>query len=245
MQETNNPVGKLLGYMSKASAVHGSALTITAWSEALGCRENDSRSMVKGLAMLMDLSITAKKAIEDYVPGDKTLFLPPFSRIDKILSTHQPNEQWQSHKNQLDAATMSALQFGDYALSLSYPAAIPEKSAGISDFIERLGSLLDECLESDLSPEIKKLFVRHLEAIRKSLLDYRLGGTTDLEGVVDQAIGSMHRHIVAIENESKGGVNIARKVFETLANANELITFSQNVLLLSGPIAATLLPIIK
>ncbi|WP_339483162.1 hypothetical protein [Pseudomonas sivasensis] len=245
MQEANNPVGKLLGYMNKAVEIPGDVITADAWASILGCKLDDSRSLVRGLGMMMDLSVTARKAIEEYVPGDKTLFLPPFARIDRILSNHAPNQQWKSHKAQLDADTMSALRFGNYALGLSYPAANAEKSAEISDFIERLGSLLEECLKSDLSPEIKKLFVRHLEGIRTALLDYKLGGTSDLGEVVDTAIGSMHRHASAIEGESKGGLAIARKVFDAIANANEVITFSQSLILLSAPVALNLLPLIK
>ena len=195
--------------------------------------------------MLMDLSVTARDAVDDYVPGDKTLFLPPFSRIDKILSSHSPNKQWQTYKSYLDADTMSALKFGNYALSLSYPGANPKKSEEISVFIQRLEGLLAECMKSDLSNEIKMLFIRHLESIRMALIEYQCGGTADLVGVVDTAIGSMHRHAKSIESESAEGLTFAKKVFDAIANVNEIVTFTQSLLSLSGPVALNLLPLIK
>lgn len=244
MQEANNPVGKLLAYITKALEVPGEVATFQAWPMILGCDADDSRSTVQGLLMLMELSATAKKAIIDYVPGDKTLFLPPFDRIDVVLGGHEPAQAWKKYKMYLDPATMSALQFGNYALGLAYPAASTETSTKISDFIKKLELLLSECLDSDLTQEIKQLFIRHLEVIRKSLLEYQVGGTADLEAVLDQAIGSMHRHVGAIEAQSKDGLSIAKRVFETIANVNEMITFSQSALLLVAPAAAALLPLL-
>jgi len=244
VQEVNNPVGKLLGYMVSAAEIPGNALTLDAWCKVLGCAQDDPRSMVNGLTMLMDLSVTARNAVETYVPGDKTLFLAPFNRIDQLLSSYLLHQQWNSSRNLLDAETMSALRFGNHALGLSYPAAQTDKSTQISDFTKKLDSLLAQCLESDLTPEIKKLFIRHLEAIRKSLLDYQVGGTAELEAVVDQAVGAMHRHLGAIETQSEEGLKIAGIVFDTIAKVNELITFSQSLLLLA-PAATALLPLLK
>jgi hypothetical protein len=245
MQEANNPVGKLLGYITKALEIPGNVATFQVWPKVLDCDQDDSRSTVQGLFMLMELSATAKKAIIDYVPGDKTLFLPPFDRVDIILGGHQPNQEWQTYKNYLDPATVSALQFGNYALGLAYPTASTETSAKISEFTRKLELLLSECLDSDLTQEIKCLFIRHLEAIRKSLLEYQVGGTADLEAVLDQAIGSMHRHVGAIEAQSENGLSIAKRVFETIANANEMITFSQSVLALAAPATMMLLPFLR
>lgn len=245
MQEAKNPVGKLLGYMEKAVEAPGNIFTSQAWAQVFSCKPDDSRSVVRGLAMLMDLSVTSRRAIEQYVPGDKALFLAPFPRIDKLLSNHSFTDQWQTHKPMLDAVSMSALKFGDYALTQAYPAANPEKSAEIAAFLQRLEDLVNECLKSELSHDVQKLFIRHLEAIRKALLDYHLGGTADLESVVDQAIGSMHRHAEVIGGESEKGLAIARRVFEAIAGVNELVTFSQSVLLISAPLAVNLLPLLR
>ncbi|MNI58737.1 hypothetical protein D3C73_1138620 [compost metagenome] len=195
--------------------------------------------------MLMDLCDSAEAAIREFVPGDQSLFLPPFARINQLLSNHVPNKQWQGYKVLLDATTMTALKFGNYSLGLAYPAAKPETSARIADFIEKLDDLLAECLESDLTDQIKKLFIHHLEAIRKSLLDYRVGAPAELTVVVDQAVGAMHRHLTSIEEQPAGALETAKKVFSAIATANEVITFTQTALLLSAPVAAMLLPHLK
>lgn len=242
MEEANNPVGRLLGYMEKALEIPGETSTHDAWATIIGCGPKDSRSMVRGLSMLMDLCESAEEAIRKYIPGDQTLFLPPFERINRILSNHMPNTQWQGCKQMLDATTMTALKFGNYSLGLAYPAAKEEISTRIVEFIEKLDALLAECLDSDLTNEIKNLFIHHLEAIRKSLLDYRVGAPTQLEVVVDQAVGAMHRHLTAIQEQPVGALETAKKVFSAVATANEVITFTQNALLLAAPVTAVLLP---
>ncbi|OUM08763.1 hypothetical protein BW686_01980 [Pseudomonas syringae] len=244
-ENTNNPVGKLLGYMTKAADLSGNISSLYAWATVLGCKPNEPRLLVQGLGMLMELSVTARNAIETYVKGDKSPYLSPFKNIDKLLSTCSLDTPWQQYKSLLNVETMSALKFGDLALRLEFPAAQPENAAKIAELVEKLSTLLSECLKSDLNSDVKKLFVKHLEAIRKSLLDYMTGGTADLEGTVDEAIASIHRHSDLIGKSSEKGMSVVKRMVDAIGKANELVTFSQSLILVSGPTALALLPFLQ
>lgn len=240
-----NPVGKLLEYLEKAVNIEPMTSTLEVWAKVLDCPADDSGTIARGIVMLLDLTDSAQRAIQEYLPGNKTLYLKPYPKIISILTNYSPFQPWQLYRSKLDAEVMTALRFGSLNLGLLYPTSDPEKSLAFSEFTERLHSLLGDCLDSDLPEDLKRLFVRHLEAIRDALIEYQLGGTADIEAVVDQAIGSMHRNAKVFEALSERGLGFVRNVFDTIAGVNELITFSQSLVLLSGPAGLAMLPLLK
>lgn len=239
-----NPLGRILALVDRFRMVPSTTTATEGWANIFQCESASITSISYELQKFVELTAAARQAIQTHIRGNHTLYLAPLDRIEKMLSTVSFNHQWNAYNNYIDAETLTALRFGDDLLKQTYPAASPGAFQQISDYIARLDDLLRECLDSELSPEIKKLFIKHLEAIRAALLEYRVGGPDEVEATLDRALGSVMRHADQIKEEPSSTAQLVKKFVETISTFNELVSFTQNMVSFS-PVAVSLLSHLK
>lgn len=246
MDEIQNPFHRLHEQLSTARGLSANSATIDVWASVFQCDASNSALLVKGLSALMDLVSESRTAAERFIPGDKTRFLVPLDRVDDLLRTQHLAKPWAQFKPYLDDGTMVALDFGVYAMSQYYPGASAEGSEQIRDFVQKLDDLLEECLKSDLSPELKKLFLKHLESLRAALMKFRVEGVKGLEDAMDTIIGSIHRNSGPITAEPESEKAIIQKFFDVLGKVNDLISGYQTAAQIAAPaVTALLLPVLN
>ncbi|MGY4815070.1 hypothetical protein ACVNP3_03900 [Pseudomonas chlororaphis subsp. piscium] len=245
MNESNNPVGKLLRYVEEAVKIDGSVMACDGWARVLGCKGSDTLAIARGISDLYELVEASRKAIKENVKGDLAIYLAPLTNVHGMLTTCALNNQWQVCKQHLNVATIQGLVFGNHTLCNYYPAADSETQQKILAFTQQLEELLKECLESDLSEDLKALFTKHLEAIRSGLLNYLVGGPDKLEELTDQAVGAISRNLPAIEKASPEGKGVAKKIIESISFVNQVITKTQELATLASPVVEKLLPLIS
>ncbi|MNJ57615.1 hypothetical protein D3C77_532110 [compost metagenome] len=114
------------------------------------------------------------------------------------------------------------------------------------DFIEKLDTLLRDCLNSNLPETLQKLFQSNLESLRRALISYKISGIQGIEDEVDRVVGAMTRHSSEIrdqtEETSKGFMN---SFFELVGNINESIQLAETAAKLSGPAIVAFLPMLQ
>lgn len=246
MDDIQNPFQRLHEQLSTARDLPGSFSTIDVWASVFKCDSSNSALLVKGLSTLMDLVSDSRAAAERFIPGDKTRFLVPLDQIDDLLQNQHLALPWSQFKPYLNDGTMVALDFGVYAMSLYYPGASAEGSEQIREFVQKLDELLEECLKSELSPELKKLFLKHLESLRTALMKFRIEGITELEDAVETIIGSIHRNSGPIKSEPQAERVIIQKFFDVLGKVNDMISGYQTAAQIAAPtVTALLLPLIS
>jgi len=244
MEDTQNPFRRLHDLLSIAREKPPHIITLDVWAGVFNFKPSDMPGLVKSLSLLMGIVDEARTAAERFIPGDKTRFLVPLDRIDALIANQNLTSQWGAYKTYLDDGTMIALDFGIYAMSQYFPGAPPESAQQIRDFIEKLDTLLEECLSSELTPEIKKLFTRHLESLRAALLAYRVDGLAGLEAVLDNIVGSLHRNSGPITAEPAAGREFIKSFFDVLGKVNDMVSGCQTATQLAGPaMAALFLPL--
>lgn len=241
MEEIKNPIAELTDILSAMREPHETTSTVDVLAIAFKCKANDLPSIVEGLSSVIQLVKDSKEAAEKFIPGENTRFIQPLEHINKMLGNMNLANSWASSKAYLDPTTMSALDFGGYALSQFYPAAKPENIIKIREFITKLDELLEECLNSHLSDDLKRLFSRHLEALRDALLKYRFDGTIKLDDAMDTIVGSLLRNQETIRAEPKENKDIIDKFFDVLGKVNSLVSGYQTAAQLAAPAATALL----
>lgn len=238
METKNNPTGRLLDILVDVRSKPDALPTRKVWASAFDCDPSNTGEILGSLADLIKLVAEAKEATVKFVPGDVTLYLAPFPKIESMLSRVHFETTWQSSRAHLDDNTMSGLAFGNLALIPFYGKnSLSEDS--IAEFIAQLNELLQQCLASDLPPELQKLFMKNLEALRHALMAYRISGARGLEGELDRAVGSLFRHHEEIKSASldpKAKAYTA-KVFDIISKLNDSVQFVQNSVVLAGPAA--------
>ncbi|NWB84142.1 hypothetical protein [Pseudomonas gingeri] len=244
MSEGNNPVGKLLRFAEEGARIQGTMTTNDAWAAIFGCHIVDTLKIARGISDIYELVQAGKKAIIDNAKGEITIYLTPLFSIEVMLTSCDFISQWQDCKNYLNCVTLQGLVFGNHLLSNCYPAADAEIRQKIITFTEKLSKLLQECLDSDLSDELKRLFTKHIEAIHAGLLSYLAGGPDKIEELSDQAVGAIVRNVSEIQEASPEGQRMAKKVLETLSVTNQIITKTQELATRAHPIIENLLPFI-
>lgn len=246
MDDIQNPFRRLHEQLSAARSLSANSATIDVWASVFECDASNSALLVKGFSTLMDLVAESREAAERFIPGDKTRFLIPLDRIDDLLKTQHLAKPWAQFKPYLDDGTMVALDFGVYAMSQYYPGASADGSEQIRDFVLKLDELLEECLKSDLSQELKNLFIKHLESLRTALMKFRVDGMTGLEDAMDKIIGSIHRNSGPINSEPESEKVIIKKFFDVLGKVNDMISGYQTAAQIAAPaVTALLLPLLN
>lgn len=241
MEEIKNPIVELTNILAVMRKPHETTTTVDVLATAFKCNPEDLPSIVKGLNSIIQLVKVSKEAAEKFIPGDNARFIAPLDRIDTMFCKMNMAKPWGSSKEHLDNTTMNALDFGGYALSQFYPAANPENISKIREFTTKLDELLEECLNSHLSDDLKRLFSRHLEALRDALLKYRLDGSSELDDAIDNIVGSILRNKETIRAEPQENKEIIEKFFDMLTKVNTLVSGYQSAALLAAPVASALL----
>lgn len=241
MDDMQNPFERLYNLLDIARGLPAHHTALDVWASAFKISPSDLPGLISSLQSLIDDVSHCRTVVEKFVPGDKTRFFVPLDRVDALLTNQNLLGLWSAYKSYLDEATMLGLGFGIYAMSQFHPASSSSSSPQIIEFIKKLDELLEECLVSEIAPELKKLFIKHLEAIRAALLGFLVDGGEALEAAVDNAIGSILRHGESIKAESGSGKEFVKGFFDVLGKVNDLVSGYQTTAQIASSTAVTLL----
>lgn len=244
MDQIQNPIQHLYDMLKVGLERSDGASTLDVWAGIFECEPSNTFEVVRGLSSVFSLIDESKKAAE-FIPGDKTRFIVPLERVEQMMRTQNLSRVWAESKAYLDVRTMTALDFGAYAMTQFFPGASQENSEKILEFVEKLDALMEECLTSELSAEIKALFVKHLQSLRAALMDYRIKGVAGLEIAMDSIVGSIHRNAESIKAQPEESKAFIQEFFDVLGKVNDLVSGYETAAQLAAPVVTTLLlPII-
>ena len=245
MASSNNPAGILLEHMTIALSTPPDQIMLGVWARVFNCDTGSSGEILSGISTLLAVIQEAERAITEFAPGNPEKFLAPLTKIKAFVTSHNLGAQWSTYKRNLDPATMTALEFSDHILSIAYSEDHPGTTKDIRAFILALDELLQECLDSEMSPELKQLFVRNLEALRQALIQYRVGGEEAIRDILDQITGSIVRHQDEIKSEFSKAEELLVKSVGIMGKLEELISKTQNLVALAAPTTTYLLNFFK
>lgn len=234
MYEIENPAAELLTIVEamRAQPAHKSALEVFAL--VFKAQVNDSIEISKKLISLTDLCRTAKLATKEHIFGDSALYLAPFNKFESFIHQINFSAQWSHYLPTLTEALVTELRFADHFLKNSISNPRSEKSITAAHLASKLSELLEECLTTDLDPKIKELFARHIQRLRSALDNYRIYGESAAQQILDETVGSIHRHSSEIKNQSDEGKDFITRVFDAIGRMNDLVAAPDSVLTLAA-----------
>lgn len=244
MEEKQNPAGALLEYMTAALQKKDCSM-LAMWAHVLDCETHQSAKILIGLDHMLRLCDEAEEAAIACAPGKPDKFIKPLSKIKALISSHDLNAAWSLYKGQLDSATMTALEFCDHILQLEYLKTYPAKSDQVHSLLEDLDDLLNQCLDSEMSAELKALFAKNLEELRHALIQYRIGGEQGLKDALDQVAGSILRHNGEIKSEFESAEEFLDKSLGIMGKIEQVVASAQNLAAIASPVTNCLLPFFR
>src|SRR5689334_11826717 len=102
MQVKNNPAGRLFDILNLARQQGPRESARKVWATVFDVSPDDTGSILKMLADLIDLAHETKAAIRKLDDIDHKLHLRPFKNIEKLLSHLNMESAWEPLKNQID-----------------------------------------------------------------------------------------------------------------------------------------------
>lgn len=225
-----NPVGRLHDILVGMIGKHPHTPVRQVWAEVFACDPSDTQELLSLIVEVIRLTKTAREAVASQPRLKQAVWLEPFDSVQQFLSVTNLDSHFGNHSALLGPKTMQGLQFGENLLEMGgdLTASIPGDE--IRDLLDELGSVLGLVLDSDLPPELKRLFVGNLEHLRHALISFRISGLEGLVDEMDRSWGSLARHSEEIIQKGSGEEkNVVVSFFKFLERVNQAATFTQNL----------------
>ena len=223
MAVKHNPAGRLRDLMDQVRSQPKQQTPIgSIWGAIFDCDPRDTRSIIKGLGNVIDLTEEARAATKDKIANCPEFYLAPYDKIDQLCGHMHMETPWRQVAGAPDAAIMTALEFVEHLLAPYFGTASEDNEEKIIGLLSTLDQLIEECVRSDLGEDLKTLFVKQLQSLRSALLNFRIGGAQAIQEAVDQATGSLVRYREVVKHELDAGNTVVSKFFDTLGKINEI-----------------------
>lgn len=230
MEVKTDPAGRLHDLLESARKQPESKRAREALGAVFDVESKDTESLLRLLADLIMLSQQTKSRIKSLDDVDHGIYLRPFSNIEKILSTLNLDASWKPYRDLLNEPTIYGLKFCSDKLSRIDQIEKIDKSQ-IEAIQEKLESLVNEILNSEVDSSVKELLLRNLEGLRQSLIAYRVRGLEGIEREVEAGLGSLLVNKSKIENaahEGKAG-RLLKAYIKLLEITNKTVATAKNL----------------
>lgn len=193
MNEIQNPAERLYNILQDAKKQKSKERTGQIWASVLGVDISNQGDILVGIADIIHLIDQTKKSILQIEDVDHGLLLERFPNIEKVFSNLNFSQLWEQNQQYLDETTMYSLRVCSDTLSnkMGYKNISEDI---LADLQKDTDELLNEVLNSDLDPELKIILVENLEAIRHSLVSYRINGIDGVRQALEKSLGAALIH---------------------------------------------------
>jgi hypothetical protein len=247
MDVKNNPAGRLQDLLAKARKQTPDPAAKHAWAAVFAVPPEDTGALLQMLADTIALVGEAKAAIQRLTDVDHALYLQPFKKVEALFSNLNLEAGWGQSKQHLDETTLYGLRIAADKLS-RVSGYTHIDTAALAALRQDLEALLTEALGlTDLPKDLKELFVRNLEALRRALLAYQVRGIEGLQQELERTVGSLMLHRDQVKAAAAAGGTAAKflKGFSAcVKTVNELLAAAKTArdLVTDGRAAAPALP---
>lgn len=226
-----NPVSRLVSLLEKAVPTAGATTVRHVWAKTLGCEPSDTAELLRLVGSLIALTCEAKAAVLAVENIDEQLYIAPFKPVESLLSNMNFDRKWADVAGGLSPQTMIGLKFAADLLKREGVGSIELSDDQVSELISKLAEILQRAMDSELPENLKRLFVRNLEELRRALLCLQISGPEGVEQELDRAVGSILRYSKQMKetaSENDGNESIIKDYFALMGNINEAVAFAQN-----------------
>lgn len=214
MSRQDNPAGRLLDLLERAKTIAKSRQKVGCleiWTRLFEVEDNEVAKVYAGYVELINLTDTAKKAVENLDNIDRELYLKPFNRIQQGFVSTSFNHTWEQFAQYLDAATMTGLEYCSHTLSIHAGEKIIEIET-LKELRKEIDNLRDKVVKATLPDVIRRLFYEKLEEMLRAIDTYQINGAEGMKRAIESAIGGVFLHNQVIDEELKTKNKIVEEV---------------------------------
>lgn len=235
MEVKTEPAGRLIDILSEAKKKPANIKVRKVWADVFDIEENDTGTILRMLADLIQLTFKTKSQIKNVDNIDHDLYLKPFIKIEVMLSQINLDAPWQSWQQQIDEPTIYGLQFCSDRLNREANFT-SLKSSEIDQIKKTLEELTDRVSNSKLETPLKLLLVRNLESLRQALIAYKIKGIDGIETELELNLGSLILNKDKIKDSAdiQEPKSFIQKYFNFLDGINKTVSTAKKVDQLTG-----------
>lgn len=214
MLQKDNPARRLYDLLDIARKEEDNLLTREVWAKVLGTTNLHEIYFLQRLVYLHELVEQVKLAFQQ-IKGTKLVntYLKYYSNIELATSANNLEAPWSVYKTFLDTESMLNLKHIAEKLSMSDYKIYNKISDDIlSDLEKEIIELTEKVHNSLLNNDLRIIILEQLEAIRRSLAEYRIRGVEGMHNVLAYTYGQFI---------------INHKLFEKEKNKEEVVSFGK------------------
>lgn len=195
------------------------------WSKVFGIEPTDPKLLLEHYTALLQEVDRTISVFENRPDPLQELYLSALATVRRALGNINFEASWETVLAGFNDSAMVGLRFCVAAFS-----AFDNEQKILKEELHSLREDLDKFVKSvvdaDVDVQFKRELLSALEAIRRAILEYAVGGADGLQRAADALYGTIVRHRDAKKPDEKSAIESALKVVETL---DKLIIFARNV----------------
>jgi hypothetical protein len=235
MEVKTESAGRLLDILSEARNKPAQTKVRKVWADIFGIKEDDTGTILRMLADLIQLTYKTKSQIKNLEHIDHALYLKPFVKIETMLSSINLEAQWQSWQQQIDEPTIYGLQFCSDRLNRETNFTTL-KNSDLEQIKKAIEELSNSVSDSNLETPLKLLLIRNLESLRQALIAYKIKGIDGIETELELNMGSLflNKDKIVASADKQESKSFFQKYFKFLDGINKTISTAKQVDQLTG-----------
>jgi hypothetical protein len=190
MNELENPAKRLYTLLSVAKKQDGKKRVGEVWAFVLGIEASNQGELLVGIADVIHLVDKVKRSITSLDDANHGLLLERFGNVETLFANLNLNQTWEHGQRYLDETTMYSLRVCSDVLSRD----IGNKEISVEE-LQKLQSdvedLLNTVLSTDFDAELRSVLIENLEAIRRSIIGYRINGVDGMRQALEKSLGAV------------------------------------------------------
>lgn len=210
------------------------------WAKVLGIDPNNKTALLSSMNSVFQLFLETKEIMLNHALLNNERNLTFLSNIENALSSMNFDGDMRHFQHHMDRETLTALSFISDHMTFIYQYQESGVSAEeINDLINEIDTLIENITSSSLPQDVKAILFKDLDAIRHSLITYKISGTEGMKEALGQTIGSMFVNNEVITPVAQD--ENVRGVFNIIDKMNTLLSTGVSIKDLLGPIVGLLL----
>lgn len=243
MDELENPAKRLHALLSSARKQNGKRPSGEVWATVLNIELSNQGELLVRIADMIHLVDKVKRSITNLNDANHNLLLERIHNVETIFTNLNFNQAWEVNQKYLDETTMYSLRVCSDVLSkgIGNKEVSEEELKKIQSSVEEL---LNSTLNAEIDSELKSIVIENLEAIRKSIIGYRINGVDGMRQALEKSIGAtiMHKKLREEFSKDKDANPFVQKYRSVLGNLFRLVSESAMSVALEAGIEKFLLP---
>lgn len=229
MVNHNNQAGRLHKLLTLATNQQDNIATLHAWANVFGIEQQDKSSIFKMLILLQEASNDIKHKISNMEGVNSNLLLSQHANIEQVVMASNLDAGWSNYKPYLNLAVMLNLAHCAEALSRYDEKPIDEDE--LKNLDTDIAELFNKVADGTIDPTLRDIILGLLEAIRRSIAEYKIRGANGLRDELAYFIGKVVQNNDLMKNNS--GLEEVSSLWKIFARVDNMTTIALNVVQIS------------